>query len=106
MEAFIVLLGVFIFIAITKNKELSGDDRTTQGKEVHTFMTIFVVVMVLGGLGVIFPAASATFPNNNFILPTYVFLVAVPIFSKGKAKVISTIALATVFIFLIMGSYM
>jgi cytochrome b561 len=106
MEAFIVVLGVFLLIAITKNKELSGDDRTQQNKEIHTHITIFIFFMIFGGLGFLLPAASATFPNYSFLFPVFAFVAAVPIFAKGKAKVISTIAWASVFIFLIMGSYM
>ncbi len=103
MEPALLILGLFLLVAIVKNKELSDND---DNEAVFTFLSISVIFLIFGGIGFLLPSAKSTFPNFSFLIPIYVFMAAIATATRGRRAVIATVALIAVFTFIIMGSFM
>jgi len=103
MELLLVFIGLFLFGAIISNKELT---KNKDNEDALNYLTISALFLILPGLGFLLPSSQALFPDYSFLIPIYVFMAAFGVISKGKGRVISTIALVVVFTYLVMGSYM
>jgi hypothetical protein len=106
MDLAMIILGLFLLAAIIKNKDLSDAEEDSTNDGVFTFLSIFVLFMVFGGLGFLLPNSMYSRPNYSFLVPTYIFMVALPMFMKGNAKIVARVAAISVFVYVIMGSYM
>jgi len=97
-----VVIGLFIFAAIIGNKELT---RKEENKEKLSFLTLVVLLLILGGLGFIFPASTSNNPNHAFLMFFVGGSAAVSLSSKGIPKVISRIAWVARLSYVILGSF-
>lgn len=106
MDALIVIIGLFVFFAIYNNKDIREKNKEGEDNDIYTWFAVTFVFIVLGGLGFLLPTPSGSHPNYAFLLPIFVGFVTISAVSKGYSKVFAVIALASVFIFIIMGSFM
>jgi hypothetical protein len=105
MDLIALIIGLFILAAIVRNKELSGDDATEQNKEIYTYFAVFVVILVLAGLGFLWKIRLETIPNMSLILPVYILMIPFTAFVKGPTKIIIKVATLSLLVYVIMWAY-
>jgi len=106
MEPLIVIIGLFLFFAVYSNKDIREKDKEGEDTEIYTWFAVNVIFIVLCGLGFLLMSPSVSHPNYAFLLPIFIGFVTISTMSKGYSHIFAVIALASVFIFLIMGSFM
>jgi hypothetical protein len=103
MDFALVIIGFLIFAAILKNKDLRDEDKY---KDVGTFLTIFVLFLIFGGLGFLLPMPRLNHPNYSLLIPMQIGFAAVAVSQKGMVKTMATIGAVAVLVYLIFGSFM
>ena len=106
MDPLTILIGIFLFIAIANNKELSGKDATEQNKDIFTLFTVFSIVMLCMGFGYLFLDRFQNPTDYSLLVPTYILMAFFPMFAKGNTRVIARVAQIALFAYIIMGSFM
>ena len=106
MEPLAIVIGLFILVAILKNKELSGDNATQVNKDIFDYLGVFVIILILAGLGFLWKTPMATHPSMSLLLPAYIIMIPFAAFAKGPSKVIAKVATISILVFVIMGSFM
>lgn len=99
-----VLVGLFLLAAIVKNKDLS--DKKRGNEDVFTYMTIFVIFLVLGGLGFLMKNRTAVVPNMALLIPFQICLATVAVSTKGTVKLVALIGALSTLVYIIAGSFM
>lgn len=100
MEPMLVLMGLFILVAVVRNKELS------ENKEALGFMTMVILLLILPGIGFLFPASTSLFPNYSFVLFFLAMSAAITISAEsGPIRVITRVAWVSVLVYIIFGSF-
>jgi hypothetical protein len=106
MDPLAIIIGLFILAAIINNKELSDKDAPEGNKEVRDYLLIFVVVLVLSGLGLFFGTRFENYANASLLVPLYILMIPLSIYSTGTTKVIIRVAAISILVFVILGAYM
>jgi len=102
MEVLLVIIGLFIFAAVLKNKDIS---RKVENQELCAYMVMVILMLILGGLGFIFPASTTNRPNQASLLIFLAGCAAMSLSSTGLPKIISRVAWAGILAFIILGSF-
>lgn len=102
MELLLVIIGLFIFAAVLRNKELTKKE---ENQEELAFLTVTILMLILGGLGFLFPASTYNNPSSASLFLFLAGTAAMTISSTGIPKIISRVAWVAILAFIILGSF-
>lgn len=97
MELALVIIGLFIVAAITRDDDMDS--------ERQTLLAGASLYLILAGLGFLFPSSTALFPNYSFLILFFVGCASMSINSNGPARVITRVGWAAILSFIILGSF-
>ncbi len=102
MEPMLVLIGLFLLVAMLQNKDLS---ESKENKEVFTFLSFLVILLVLCGIGFIMPSSMSIRPNTSFLILFLPMCAITTAYSNGNIKVFSRIAWVAILYFIMLGQF-